>query len=128
MVGMATARSSATCAVHLPVPFCPALSWITSTSGCFVSGSMTLQTCAVSSTRNDSSVPRFHSAKTSPICGVLEAEAAVQHVVDLGDDLHVAVLDAVVHHLHEMAGAVGTHVRDARAGIGLRRDRFEHVA
>ena len=54
-----------------------------------------------------------------------EAAGALQHVVRFGDELHVGVLDAVVHHLHEMPGAVGADVRHARSGIGLRRNRFE---
>jgi hypothetical protein len=56
-----------------------------------------------------------------------QAEAAVQHVVGLRDELHVAVLDAVVHHLDEMPGPVGTDVRHARSGLRLRRDGLEHV-
>jgi hypothetical protein len=34
---------------------------------------------------------------------------AAEQVVGLGDELHVGVLDAVVDHLDEMAGAVGAH-------------------
>jgi hypothetical protein len=36
-----------------------------------------------------------------------EAEAVTQQLVGLADELHVGVLDAVVHHLHEVARAVG---------------------
>ncbi len=56
-----------------------------------------------------------------------QAEAAAQHVVRLGDELHVAVLDAVVHHLDEVARAVGSDVRHARPRLGLRGDRLEHI-
>src|SRR5215471_4399357 len=56
-----------------------------------------------------------------------EPEAAVQHVVHLGDDLHVAVLDAVVHHLDEMPGRIGTDMRDTWPGFGLCRNRLEDV-
>ncbi len=50
-----------------------------------------------------------------------------QQVVGLGDELHVGVLDAVVHHLDEVSGAVGADVRDARRTVGgLRRDLLEH--
>ena len=79
----------------------------------------TRKTCAVISIRNDSSGPRFHSSKTSASSPAPSPEAAPQDVVRLGDELHVAVLDAVVHHLDEVAGAVGPDVRDARPGVGL---------
>ncbi len=45
--------------------------------------------------------------------GVLACAAADQ-IVRFGDQLHVGVLDAVVHHLHEVSGAVVADVRDAR--------------
>ena len=51
MVGAATPRSRADSVVHLPVPFCPALSRITSTSGCPVSGSLRARMSAVISMR-----------------------------------------------------------------------------
>ena len=55
-----------------------------------------------------------------------QAGAAVQQVVGLGDELHVAVLDAVVHHLHVVAGAARAHVRDARLAVfGLGGDRAQ---
>src|SRR5690606_29023307 len=38
------------------------------------------------------------------------AEGVAQQVVGLADELHVGVFDAVVHHLHEVAGAVGADV------------------
>ena len=43
-------------------------------------------------------------------------------VVRLRDQLHVGVLDAVVHHLHEVPGTVGTHIRTARRAVDLSRD------
>ena len=43
-----------------------------------------------------------------------------QHVVRFGDELHVAVLDAVVHHLDKVPGASWADVRHARPRIGLR--------
>ena len=67
MVGIGTPSSSAICAVQRPVPFCPALSSTMSTSATPVSGSTTRQTCAVSSMRNDSSAPAFHSLHTSAV-------------------------------------------------------------
>ena len=51
------------------------------------------------------------------------AGAASDEVVGLGDQLHVGVLDAVVHHLHEVAGAVVSDVRDAGLALGDRGDR-----
>ena len=50
------------------------------------------------------------------------AGAATDQVVGLGDELHVGVLDAVVHHLHEVTGAVVADVRDARLALGDRGD------
>ena len=35
---------------------------------------------------------------------VVHAEAFVQHLVGFADQLHVAVFDAVVHHLHVVTG------------------------
>ena len=52
----------------------------------------------------------------------------LQHVVGLGDVLHVGVLNTVVDHLDEMSRAVGTYMRDAGAGVGLRGDRLENRA
>ncbi len=55
-----------------------------------------------------------------------QAESARQQVVRLGDQLHVAVLDPVVHHLHEVAGAARAHVLHAGlAVVGLGRDGAE---
>ena len=53
------------------------------------------------------------------------AGALADEVVCLGDELHVGVLDAVVHHLHEVAGAVGADVRDTGLALGDRGDRRE---
>mmetsp|Transcript_16072 Transcript_16072/g.60802 ORF Transcript_16072/g.60802 Transcript_16072/m.60802 type:complete len:597 (+) Transcript_16072:1159-2949(+) len=51
-----------------------------------------------------------------------EPAQRLEHLVRLGDELHVAVLDAVVHHLHVVSGADLPHVRHARAGVRLGRD------
>ncbi len=52
-----------------------------------------------------------------------------QQLVRLADELHVRVLDAVVHHLHEVPGTVRTDVGDARRTVGrLRRDLLQHRA
>ena len=69
--GMATPRSSPACEVHLPVPFWPAVSRITSTIGLPVSGSLTARMSVVISIRYESSTPLFHLAKTSCISAAL---------------------------------------------------------
>ena len=60
--------------------------------------------------------------------GGVHAECLAHEVVGLGDDLHVGVLDAVVDHLHEMAGAVLTNVGAAGNAVHVCRDLFEHRA
>ena len=65
IVGAGTPMSSAAVEVHLPVPFCPAASSTMSTNGLPVRGSSNARMSAVISTRNESSSPRFHSAKTA---------------------------------------------------------------
>ncbi len=58
----------------------------------------------------------------------LEADAVPEQVVGLGDELHVGVLDAVVHHLDEVAGPVRADVGAARGAVHVRADRLEHRA
>jgi hypothetical protein len=53
-----------------------------------------------------------------------EAEHVAHDVVGLGDQLHVAVLDAVVHHLDEVPAPPGPDVGDAGAVVHLCGDRF----
>ena len=56
----------------------------------------------------------------------VQPQAARQQIVRLGDELHVAVFDAVVHHLHVVPGAARAHVVHARLPIvRLRRDGAE---
>ncbi len=43
-----------------------------------------------------------------------------------GDELHVAIFDAVVDHLDVVTGTTGTNVRDARSVVGLGGNGFEH--
>ena len=62
-----TPRSRALCTVQRPVPFCSAASSTTSTNGLPVAASVCSRTSAVSSIRNDSRSPPFHSRKTSAI-------------------------------------------------------------
>jgi hypothetical protein len=56
------------------------------------------------------------------------ARAAADQVVGLGDQLHVGVLDAVVHHLHEMPRAIVSDMGDARLVLGDRGDRSQDRA
>ena len=70
----------------------------------------------------------FHSANTSAISAGVLPGAAADEVVGLGDELHVGVLDAVVHHLDEVAGAVVADVRDAGLALGDRGDRAQDRA
>ena len=56
------------------------------------------------------------------------ADAVPEQVVRLGDELHVGVLDAVVHHLDEVAGPVRADVRAAGGAVHVRADRLEHRA
>ncbi|SCE28402.1 hypothetical protein GA0115253_104092 [Streptomyces sp. Termitarium-T10T-6] len=81
------------------------------------------------SIRYESSRPVFHVRKTSAICAGEYPGDGAQQVVRLGDQLHVRVLDAVVHHLHEVTRAVRADVRGARrAVLRLRGDPLQHRA
>ena len=70
----------------------------------------------------------FHSAKTSAISAAVLPEPVAQQLVGLADELHVGVLDAVVHHLDEVAGAVGPDVGAARHAVDVRGDLLEQRA
>ena len=52
-------------------------------------------------------------------------QGLAHEVVGLADELHVGVLDAVVHHLDEVAAAVGPDVGAARLAVDLGGDRLE---
>jgi len=56
-----------------------------------------------------------------------EVERVAQQVVGLCDELDVGVLDAVVHHLHEVPSPVGADVGAAGHAVDLGGDRGEHV-
>ena len=56
------------------------------------------------------------------------AEPVAQQLVGLADELHIGVLDAVVHHLHEVPGAVGADVGAARHAVDVRGDLLEQRA
>src|SRR5208337_1497169 len=55
----------------------------------------------------------------------LHAQYVPHDLVDLADELHVPVLDAVVHHLHEMARAVLADPVAAGRAVHLGRYRLE---
>ena len=56
------------------------------------------------------------------------AEPLAEQVIRLRDQLHVGVFDAVVHHLHEVAGGVGADVNAAGHAVDVGGDRFEDRA
>ncbi len=57
-----------------------------------------------------------------------KAQRAVQQVVGLGDELHVGVFDAVVHHLDVVPGAPRADVGDAGLTLHLGGDGLEDGA
>lgn len=59
---------------------------------------------------------------------VVHAQDILHQVVGLTDQLHVSVLDAVVDHLHKVAGALVSHpVTAGLPGSDLGRDALEDV-
>ena len=57
---------------------------------------------------------------------IIKAADVFEQVVRLGDELHVAILDAVVDHLDEVTRAFGADVGDARAVVvGFGGNGFE---
>jgi len=53
---------------------------------------------------------------------MIHAQGILHQVVGLANELHVAVLNAVVHHLDKMAGAVLAHPVAAWLVAGLGTD------
>src|SRR5690606_37790463 len=51
--------------------------------------------------------------------------SGLEDVVGFADELHVAVFDAVVDHLHVVTGTAGSDVGDARFAVDLGGDAFE---
>ena len=95
-------------AVHLPVPFWPAVSRILSIIGCAIvvflrenlGGDFDQEAVEFALVPFGEDVVQFVGA---------QAQTVFQKLVGFADQLHVAVLDAVVDHLHVMAGAVFAH-------------------
>ena len=128
MVGIGMPRSMAFCEVHLPVPFWPALSRMTSTRGLPVSGSILLEN--VPGDFDQVGVERALVPFGEDLAdfGGGHLEQHLHHEIGFADELHVAVLDAVVDHLHVMAGAVRAHpfaAGDVVVGADLGRDGLE---
>ncbi len=59
---------------------------------------------------------------------VTHAEGVLHQVTDFGDQLHVAVFDAVMHHLDVVAGTAIAQPLTAGNVIDPGGDRLEHVA
>jgi hypothetical protein len=108
--------------VHLPVPFWPAVSRTTSTKAFFFVDRILLLE-DVGGDLDEEAVERagVPLGEDRAHLGGLEAEQAGHEGVGLADHLHVAILDAVVDHLHVMARAVLADVGRAghAAGHGL---------
>ena len=56
----------------------------------------------------------------------IHAESTAQNVIRLTNHLHIRILDAVMHHLDEVAGAIGTDVGHARLAVHLGGDGFQN--
>ena len=113
--------SSASMAVHLPVPFWPAESRIFSTMGT-PSSSLKRRMSRVISIKNESKTPSFHwtvSKSPGQECTCLgedvsnllfvQTQASLQDIVRFRDKLHVTILDTVVDHLDIVSGAWDEH-------------------
>jgi hypothetical protein len=112
-----------TLAVHFPVPFCPAASRILSITCPCPFSSRLRKISAVISIKYESRSPlqKISSAKTTPpgfFCfhlvpllkvrrhGVVgELELVAHREIGLGNELHVAILNAVVYHLDIVSGS-----------------------
>ena len=113
--------------VHLPVPFWPAVSRILSTSGV---PSVVLLGEDVAGDLDEVAVEfalvPFGEDLVHFVGG--HAEAVLHELVGFADELHVAVFDAVVDHLHVMARAVfADPVAAGRAAVHLGGDGLEDV-
>ncbi len=83
-----------------------------------MSGSFCLKMLAVISMRKVLSSPLFQLGEDLGELVGGGIDGGLEDGVGLADELHVAVLDAVVDHLHVVAGAVGTHVTAAGLAFG----------
>ena len=111
--------------VHLPVPFWPAVSRILSTSGW---PSVVLEAENIAGDLDEIAVQLapvpFGEHLVHLVGG--HAQPLFHEVIGFADQLHVAILDAVVDHLDVMARAVLAHPVATRfAVLDLRRHRLE---
>ena len=58
--------------------------------------------------------------------GIGESANPAQKVIGLGNELHHAVFDTVVYHLHVVPGSTFTHVGHARLAIDFSRNGFQN--
>ncbi len=56
-----------------------------------------------------------------------EAEVAPHQIIHFADELHVPILDAVVHHLDEVASSTASDPGAARDAIDVGADGLQHL-
>lgn len=72
--------------------------------------------------------PRRKAPEPQPPDKQVPPSTAPPRPAHLANELHVAVLDAVVHHLDEVARAAAANVHDARPVVHLAGGRGQQVA
>ena len=125
IVGTGTWRSMASWDVHFPVPFCFATSRIMSTRRLPVAIVRLQEDVGGDLHQVAASSPPFHSLvdRVQPV--VVETQPPLHQIVGLGDELHQAVLDPVVDHLHVVPGRTRSELGHAGLAVHLGRDRLE---
>ena len=58
---------------------------------------------------------------------VVHAQAVLHQLIGLANELHIAVFDAVVHHLHKVSGAAFSHPVAAGFAVHMRADGLKDV-
>ena len=111
----------------MPVPFCLAWSLIRSMSGFPVFSSFFRRMRAVISSRKELS-----SASVPVGIDLVQLfrghpQAPLQQIVGFGDELHEAVLDAVVDHFDVVAGGARPQVGDAGLAVDVGGGGLQHV-
>ena len=122
-----TPRVSEEMPVQRPVPFWPAVSRIFSTQRLAV---LVAHRHDVGGDIDEIGVERALLPAPEGVGHLVvgHAEPDVHERVGLGQHLHVAVLDAVVDHLHVVAGTVAAHPVAARGAVGdLGGNRLQNV-
>jgi hypothetical protein len=59
--------------------------------------------------------------------GLTHVKGVLHDIIGLADQLHVTVLDAIVHHLHKVTRTVFAHPITTRLAVRLCRDRLKDV-